>query len=302
MQNRRIFIKTALTGSAFFALPIGVHAIFGDKETNITILHTNDVHSHIEPMPLNHGRFPGMGGFARRGALINKIRSENQHVLLLDSGDIFQGTPYFNFFEGKLELQLMSKMGYDAATLGNHEFDNGIENLNKQLQFADFPFINSNYNFGSTILASKILPWKIFRKGRVRVGIIGLGIDPGGLIAKSNFEGITYNHPASVGDSTAKMLKEKYKCNIVIALSHLGFKMDFDRIDDLKVASSTHYIDIILGGHTHTFMNEPVKVNNASGNPVIINQTGQNGVRLGRIDLQFSKERINFTGKQYDIK
>lgn len=302
MQNRRNFIKTALTGSAIVTMPFGAHAFFARPASRITILHTNDVHSHIEPLPNNHGRFPGMGGFARRAALINKIRSENEHVLLLDSGDIFQGTPYFNYYEGSLELKLMSKMKYDAATLGNHEFDNGIESLNKQLQHAEFPFINSNYDFKGTLLEGKIEPWKIFQLGQIRIGVIGLGIDPEGLIAQSNFAGIKYNNPVTAGDSLALMLKEKYKCHVVIALSHLGFKMDFGRIDDLQVAAATKYIDVILGGHTHTFMNEPVIESNAAGKQVIIHQSGQNGVRLGRIDLLFEKEKIKTTNKQYEIK
>ncbi len=302
MQNRRNFLKTVITGSAFLVLPMRAGAFFKNSSTRITLLHTNDVHSQIDPFPKNHGRFAELGGFAQRAALVNKIRSENEHVLLLDSGDIFQGTPYFNYYEGSLEFKLMSKIGYDAATLGNHEFDNGIESLNRQLIHAKFPFINCNYDFTGTLLEGKIAPYKIFRKGNVKIGIIGLGIDPAGLIAQSNFTGIRYNDPVKAGDSTAKMLKEKEKCDIVIALSHLGFKMDFGRIDDLQVAASTQYIDVILGGHTHTFMNEPVIETNAAGKPVIIHQSGQSGVRLGRIDLLFDKEEIKSASKQYDVK
>lgn len=301
MQNRRNFIKTAITSSALLALPFGAKAFTRPSLQRLTILHTNDVHSQIDPFPLNHARFPGMGGFAQRAALINKIRSETEHVLLFDSGDIFQGTPYFNYYEGSLELQLMSKMKYDAATFGNHEFDNGIESLNRQLIHANFPFINCNYDFKGTLLEGKILPWKTFRKGRIKIGVIGLGINPDGLIAQSNIEGVKYNDPIIVGDGVAQMLKEKEKCEIVIALSHLGFKMDFGKIDDLQVATKTQHIDIILGGHTHTFMNEPVIQTNAIGKPVVINQTGYAGVRLGRIDLIFEKEKIKTTNTHYDI-
>jgi 5'-nucleotidase len=302
MQNRRNFIKTAIAGSAIVSMPFGAQAFFGRPTPRLTLLHTNDVHSQIDPFPLNHARFPGMGGFAQRAALINTIRSENEHVLLLDSGDIFQGTPYFNYYEGGLELQLMSKMKYDAATLGNHEFDNGIGSLNRQLVHANFPFINTNYDFTGTLLESKIMPWKTFQKGQIKIGVIGLGVNPDGLIAPSNFDGIKYNDPIAVGDETARMLKEKEKCQLVIALSHLGFKMDDGIPDDLQLATNTQYIDIILGGHTHTFMNEPVIETNTAGKQVIIHQSGQSGVRLGRIDLLFEKEEIKTTNTQYDLK
>lgn len=302
MQNRRHFIKTTLTGSALLAMPLGANAFFKSAPQRLVLLHTNDLHSHIDPFPENDGRYPGMGGFAPRAALISKIRKENNHVLLLDSGDIFQGTPYFNFYEGSLELKLMSKMNYDASTLGNHEFDNGIESLSRQLQHASFPFINSNYDFTGTLLQGKILPWKVFEKGSIRVGIIGLGLDPKGLIAGSNYDGLVYNDPISKGDAIARMLKEKEKCHLVIALSHLGFKMDFGRVDDLQVAEKTRYIDIILGGHSHTFMNEPVIKQNAAQKPVIIHQSGQYGVRLGRLDLVFSKGRIKTTATHYEVK
>lgn len=302
MQNRRAFIKTAITGSAILAMPFSAYPFSKKPAKRVVLLHTNDVHSNIDPFPKNHVRYPGMGGFAQRAALINKIRSENEHILLLDSGDIFQGTPYFNYYGGNLELKLMSQMRYDAATFGNHEFDNGIESLSKQLKNASFPFINSNYNFTGTLLEGKTMPWKVFNRADLRIGIIGLGINPKGLIADSNFDGIIYNDPITTGDSIAMMLKEKEKCHVVIALSHIGYKMDLGQTDDLQLARCSKYIDIILGGHTHTFMNEPIIETNASGNKVIINQTGEYGVRLGRIDLLFEKEKISTTSKQYDLK
>ena len=302
MPNRRHFIKTTLTGSALLAMPWGANAFFKPADQRLVILHTNDVHSHIDPFPENDARYPGMGGFATRAALISKIRKENDQVLLLDAGDIFQGTPFFNFYEGSLELKLMSKMNYDASTLGNHEFDNGIDSLSQQLQYASFPFINSNYDFSGTLLEGKILPWKVFQKGNIRVGIIGLGLDPKGLIADSNFDGIVYNDPILEGDALAQMLKEKEKCHLVIALSHLGFKMDYGRVDDLQLAAKTRYIDIILGGHTHTFMEEPVIKTNATGKQVLINQAGQYGVCMGRLDLLIKNEKIKTTATHYEVK
>jgi 5'-nucleotidase len=293
MPNRREFIKKAVAGAALLTIPMGSGAFTGKKETRLVILHTGDVHSHIDPMPMNHPRYPGMGGFAQRAAIVNKLRKEHDHVLLLDSGDIFQGTPYFNFYEGNLELKLMTKMGYDAATIGNHEFDNGLESLNNQLQYAGFPFVSANYSFENTPLAGKIAPWLIINKGPVKVGITGLGIDPDRLVAPSNYKGMVWSDPVSVGDATAEMLKKEHGCDLVIALSHLGLKMDKGRMDDYQLAAESKHIDIILGGHTHTFLDEPIIETNAAGKQILILHSGQNGVQMGRIDLLFSRDENN---------
>jgi 5'-nucleotidase len=293
MQNRRDFIKKAVAGAALLAIPMSSRAFMGQKDTRIVLLHTSDVHSHIDPMPMNHTRYPGMGGFAQRAAVVNQIRKENDHVLLLDSGDIFQGTPYFNFYEGSLELELMTKMKYDAATLGNHEFDNGLESLNHQLQHAGFPFVSANYSFENTLLAGKIAPWIVINKGPVKIGITGLGIDPDRLIAPSNYKGMIWSDPIAVGDATAKMLKEEKGCDLVIALSHLGLKMDKGRLDDYQLAAASNHIDIILGGHTHSFLDAPIIETNAGGRQVLILHSGQNGVRMGRLDLLFNKDKNN---------
>ena len=293
MQNRRDFIKKALAGAALLAIPTGSQAFKRNKGTRIVILHTSDVHSHIDPMPMNHSRYPGMGGFAQIAAVVNKIRKENDHVLLLDSGDIFQGTPYFNFYEGSLELELMTKMGYDAATLGNHEFDNGLESLNKQLQHSGFPFVSANYSFENTPLSDKIAPWLIINKGPVKVGITGLGINPERLIAPSNYKGMVWSDPIAAGEATAKMLKEEQGCDLVIALSHLGLMMGKGRIDDYQLAAASKHIDIILGGHTHTFLDAPIVETNASGKQVLILHSGEHGVRMGRLDLLFNRDQNN---------
>ena len=301
MNNRRDFIKTVLLGTTFLAMPDPAKAIFARKPLKLVILHTNDTHSHLDPLPDNVSNFAGLGGVARRAGLVNKIRSENEHVLLFDSGDIFQGTPYFNFCEGKIELQLMSKLKYDAATLGNHEFDNGIDSLAQQLQYAEFPFINSNYDVAGTALENKIEKWRIIEKGNLRIGIIGLGINPAGLVPESHYKGMKYNDPVETGDATAKMLKEEKKCHFVIALSHLGFRMT-NVIDDEKVAAQTEYIDLILGGHTHTFMKEPKTIINKKGNPVIIQQSGMYGICLGRLDFVFENDKIKTESKLYSIE
>lgn len=260
----------------------------------LTILHTNDVHSRIEPFPLDGSRYAGMGGVARRSALIQKIRSEEKSVLLVDSGDMFQGTPYFNMFGGKLELELMSKLGYEAGTFGNHEFDNGIAGLVKYLDKATFPFLTANYDFRGTLLEGKTKDYTIINKNGIRIGLTGVGIDIEGLVDPKSYEGMKYLDPIPVVNRIAKMLKEDKKCDLVICLSHLGYKYDDDKISDLKLAAQIRHVDIILGGHTHTFLDEPARVKDLDGHEVVIHQVGFAGIRLGRLDVILNKN----TGKK----
>lgn len=254
----------------------------------LTILHTNDWHSRIDPFPDDGGRNANQGGAIRRMRLINEIRSAEPNVLLLDSGDIFQGTPYFNFFAGELEMKLMSQMGYDAATIGNHDFDAGMENLATQMGHANFPMLTANYDFTGTPLAGMTQPYKIFKKGGIKVGVFGLGIQLSGLVPDELFGKTRYLDPLARGNDTARLLRHEEKCDLVICLSHLGYRYRSDKeVDDIDLASSSNDIDIILGGHTHTFLNEPTLVDNQQGDPVIVNQVGFAGLRLGRMDVSF---------------
>jgi 5'-nucleotidase len=221
----------------------------------------------------------------------------------VDAGDIFQGTPYFNFFGGRPELELMSKMRYDAATIGNHEFDNGMQHLSDQLKYADFPFICSNYNFDNTILKGKTRPWRIIEKGPFRIGIIGLGINPSGLISPANYEGMKWLDPIKTAEETGAFLRNEKNCNLIIALSHLGIDSTDERPDsDRKTAAETSSIDIIIGGHTHTFMDEPEVVKNKGGKNVIINQVGWGGVMLGELNITLSKGKTTFLSTQHLLK
>jgi len=300
MQNRRDFIKTILAGSTILAIPPALMAFSEKNSLKLVILHTSDTHSNIEPFPANDTRNPNVGGVARRAGLINKIRSENEHVILFDSGDIFQGTPYFNYFNGKLDFELMSKLKYDAATLGNHEFDNGIEPLVENMQYAKFPFVNSNYDFSETSLNGKIEKWLIFNRGKLRIGTIGLGINPVGLITKSNYKGLIYKDPLTEGDSIAKMLKEEKKCDFIVAISHLGYDMGKE-IDDKKLAAKSRYIDLILGGHSHKFMKTPEIIYNLDNKPVIVQHSGMGGLYLGRLDFTFFKDNVKMKSELYTI-
>lgn len=295
LLNRRGFLKQSLALGALAsltALPTWSEA--ASKEIRLTILHTNDVHSRIEPFPMDGSRYQGLAGVARRSSLIRKIRQEESQVLLVDSGDMFQGTPYFNMFEGKLELELMSKLGYEAGTFGNHEFDNGISGLVKHLDKAKFPFLTANYDFKGTALEGKTQEYTIIQKGSLRIGLTGVGIDIEGLVDPNNYKGMRYLDPIPVVNRVAKMLKEEKKCDLVIVLSHLGYKYDDDQVSDLRLAAGTDHVDIILGGHTHTFLDAPTRVKNLRNEEVLINQMGFAGIRLGRLDVIFNKS----TGKK----
>ena len=289
-MNRKTFIKNSIYGSAAVGLALNNFSCSSHK--NITILHTNDVHSHIEPFSKDHSEFPNKGGFERRATLISEIRRQNPNSLLFDAGDIFQGTPYFNFYGGEIEFKLMSMLGYDAVTIGNHDFDNGMDGLDKQLPNAKFDIISSNYDFKNTILESKVSDSKIYNKSGIKIGVFGLGIELEGLVSKDLYKETKYLDPIEIANDTAKKLKETENCDIVICLSHLGYKYEKfpNKISDLNLAKSTKNIDLIIGGHTHTFMNKPVVVKNNVGNDVLINQVGCFGLYLGRIDFSFDSD------------
>jgi 5'-nucleotidase len=299
MFNRRDFIKTGAAAgmmAGFGTLPLESFAAEG---RHLVILHTNDVHSQIEAFPENHKQYPGLGGAAARKAIIDQIRSQHSDVLLFDSGDIFQGTPYFNFFGGELEFKLMSQMGYNAATLGNHDFDGGIKNIEKQLFNADFPFICSNYNFNNTVLNGKTFPYKVFHVGALKVGVLGIGIALKGLVPDQLYEDTVYMPPIEMANQYAAILKEDLRCDLVVCLSHLGYKYANDRISDVLLAENTRFIDIILGGHTHTFMEKPDIRKNLDGESVMVHQAGWAGVQLGRLDIFFEKKlkKKSFSGQ-----
>ena len=289
-MNRKNFIKNSIYGSAAVGLALNNFSCSSHK--NITILHTNDVHSHVEPFSKDHSEFPNKGGFERRATLISEIRRQNPNTLLFDAGDIFQGTPYFNFYGGEIEFKLMSMLSYDAITIGNHDFDNGMDGLDKQLPNAKFDIISSNYDFKNTILESKVIDYKIYNKSGIKIGVFGLGIELEGLVSKDLYKETKYLDPIDIANDTAKKLKETENCNLVICLSHLGYKYEKfpNKVSDLNLAKSTKNIDLIIGGHTHTFMNKPVVVKNNLGNDVLINQVGCFGLYLGRIDFSFNSD------------
>lgn len=253
----------------------------------ITILHTNDVHSRLDPFPMDGSRNQGLGGVAARAALINEIRNEANQVLLLDAGDIFQGTPYFNTYKGEPEIKAMTMMGYDAATMGNHDFDSGLENFALQLQHARFPILVCNYDFTATPMESMFQPYKIFQKGELKIGVLGVGIELKGLVPDNLYGKTVYLNPIEKANQTAELLRKK-GCDMVICLSHLGDKYEDDTLSDEILAKESFDLDLIIGGHTHRFFTEPRKYRNRNGGEVVVNQVGWAGIQLGRLDYNFT--------------
>lgn len=305
-MKRRTFlhkagIGTLLAGSGAFPVFSSAADLDRPEIQKLTILHTNDVHSRVEPFPMDGGRYEGLGGAARRTTLIKQVRAEEEQVLLLDSGDIFQGTPYFNFFQGELEFKLMSEMGYDAGTLGNHDFDGGINGLYTQLPNANFPFLVCNYDFSDTLMNGKTKPYKTFQKGAIKVGVFGVGIELEGLVSKELFQETRYLDPIENANRVAAILKQEEQCDFVICLSHLGFEYKDSKVSDKNLAKSSKDIDLILGGHTHTFLEKPIEIANVTGQPILINQVGFGGIYLGRLDVFFEKRRKGFRSRSNSL-
>jgi 5'-nucleotidase len=289
MTNRRRFIKRSLLflGGTLtlpyievFAKPLSLE---NKKTRRICVLHTNDFHSHFEAFPSTHPTWPNQGGILQLGGLIQQIRSEEENVLLFDCGDVFQGTPYFNFFEGKPELQWMEKMGYHAGTLGNHDFDLGIDHLAKLKSTNAIPLVNCNYDFENTSLKNLVKTHIIIEKNGLKIGVTGASIHLQGLLTEDMYRGIIYHDPVIPVQNEVNFLRNKEKCDLVFVLSHLGYEYQDDKIDDLKLAKKTHGIDAILGGHTHTFLEKPTEVQNSKGKTVIVNQAGWAGLQLGKL-------------------
>ena len=294
-MKRRSFIQQTTATTALVTLGgIGLQSFSSAPKTSkITILHTNDVHSHIDPFGPEDGRNANMGGVARRATLIESIRNENPNTLLLDAGDIFQGTPYFNYYGGELEFKLMSKLKYDAATIGNHDFDNAIDGLYAQLPHAEFEFISANYDFSNTIMNTHVKPYKIFKRDGIKIGVFGLGIELEGLVDPAMYKETKYLDPVEMTQEMTRVLKTEERCDLIICLSHLGYnyKTNQNKISDLKLAALTKDIDLIIGGHTHTFLTKPTIVKNMESKNMLINQVGCYGINLGRIDFYFDENK-----------
>jgi len=293
-MKRRDFIQQTAASSALIGLGgLTLSSFSSSTQKKITILHTNDVHSHIDPFGPDDGRNANKGGVARRASLVENIRKENPNTLLLDAGDIFQGTPYFNYYGGELEFKLMSMLKYDAATIGNHDFDNGVSGLYAQLPHAKFDFVSANYDFSNTVLDTHVKPYKIFLKDGIKIGVFGLGIELDGLVTKDLYKETVYLNPTEIAQDMSRILKEEEHCDLVICLSHLGYnyRNNAEKPSDLTLARATKDIDLIIGGHTHTFLPKPTIEKNSIGKNVLVNQVGCYGLYLGKIDFYFDSDK-----------
>lgn len=226
-----------------------------------------------------------MGGYARIMGEVAQIRKQEKNVLLLDAGDFSQGTPYFNFFNGRVEVEAFNRMGYDAVTLGNHEFDNGIDTLAAVLKGAKFPILSSNYDVQNTALSGLLQPYRILLKGGLRIGIMAIGVDPKGLIIEKNYKGLLYKDAISAALEMSTFLKKEKKCDLIICLSHIGANETVAGPNDFEMARKSSYIDVIIGGHSHTLL-ENTTVDNAVGKKVVIAQMGKSGFYLGKVELE----------------
>jgi len=270
-----------------FALIISTFSTLAQQKVKLVILHTNDTHSQVEPTEKSSLQTSDMGGYARRMGEISKIRQQEKNVLLVDAGDYSQGSPYFNFFNGRVEIDAMNRMQYDAGTLGNHEFDNGIDTLAVVLKTARFPLISSNYDFGKTALSGMIKPYIVLKRAGLRIGIMALDVNPKSLIFDKNYKGMEYEDPIIKANEISTLLKKKEKCDVIICLSHLG--ANGAEVNDFDIAHKSRYIDVIIGGHSHSMINNTTE-KNAAGKPMVIAQVGKSGLYLGKIELELNKK------------
>ncbi|HBB89680.1 MAG TPA: metallophosphatase [Blastocatellia bacterium] len=309
MITRRKFLRSSIAGGAALALPQSRAQLFSTSTwsalsaplldvsaggTLITILHTNDTHSQIDPLPDNDKQYGGKGGVARRATLVKRVRKENPNTLMIDAGDVFQGTPYFNFYKGEVEYKSMSLIGYDVGTLGNHDFDNGVDALVAAMKFANFDFVSSNYDLRGTPLEARVKRYVVRTLGGVRVGLFGMGISPDNLITPENFKGVKYMDPVKSAREVVEILRQRERCTLVIGMSHLGYYPNAKEaeIGDTQVASQVDGIDFIASGHTHTFMQKPVLTKQPSGNDTIIFQVGRSGIYVGRVDFKLQAGKV----------
>ncbi len=275
---------------AFFTL-LAVAAMTASQaqQKELVILHTNDTHSTIMPLSPNLAdtAVAGRGGFLRRLELLRQQREQHPDLLYFDSGDFSQGSPYYTLFRGDVEVGLMNRMGIDAATIGNHEFDFGMENMARLFRMANFPVVCSNYDFIGTPLEGLVKPYVIIKRNGVKIGVFGLAPKLDGLVEKANCEGVVFLDPVKKALEMATFLKKKKKCDMVICISHLGWDIDLD--DDVEMEQGSRYIDLVLGGHSHTYFTELRYEKDLDGRSVPTDQNGKHGIWIGKMTVKLNK-------------
>jgi 5'-nucleotidase len=268
-------------GLSFIICHLSFSPVSAQKQ--LLILHTNDTHSTVLPLNPNLGDpvKAGNGGYLRRINMLKDERKKDPELLLIDSGDFSQGSGYYTMFKGDVEVGLMNQMGYDAATIGNHEFDFGLDNMARLFKMAKFPIVCTNYDFTGTVCEGLVKPYVILKRKGVKIGLFGLSPKMKGLVSDKNCVGVKYLDPAKVALETAAMLKKEKKCDVVICISHLGWEIGGD--DDSYMIKNSRDIDLVLGGHSHTYLENLEYVNNLDGKPVPVDQNGKHGIFIGRV-------------------
>lgn len=278
--------KTVVLYMILLFTAVGAYA-----QKHLEVLHTNDTHSCIMPLNPNLAdtAVAGRGGFLRRVAMIREERVKNPDLLLIDSGDFSQGSPFYTMFKGDVEVGLMNLMGYDAVTIGNHEFDFGLENMARIFKMAKFPVVCANYDFTGTCVEGLVKPYVIIKRNGLKIGLFGLSPQLKGLVDLSKCKGVTYLDPIEVGNRVAAELKHDKRCDVVICVSHLGWLRP-DEMGDQKLLASSKDIDLVLGGHSHSYFKALRYVNNADGKAVPVDQNGKNAMYVGKLTLSFDKK------------
>ena len=275
----------------FIALALCLATIAASAQKTIEILHTNDTHSCILPLNpnLKDTTVAGRGGYLRRIAMLKEERKNNPDLLLFDSGDFSQGSPFYTLFKGDVEIGLMNRMGYDAATIGNHEFDFGLENMARIFRMAKFPIVCANYDFTGTPVEGTVKPWIVLKRKGVRIGVFGICPEMDGLVDANKCQGVKYLDPVKTADEVAHMLRKEKKCDVVVCISHLGWDMQ-QNVDDDQMLRANHDIDIVLGGHSHTYFKTLKYAPNADGKLIPDDQNGKHAVFVGKIKLKVEKK------------
>ncbi len=304
MSSRRSFIKQAsLLSAGYTAIGRLLQNLGEEPSPAITILYTNDTHARLDPFPENARQFAGLGGIAERASLIKKIRYEQEHVLLLDAGDVFQGTPWFDVYGGSVDFELMTQMGYDAMAIGNHEFDRGPDGFAEAAQEAGFSMLAANYLTRNTPMDPFLQDQIVKEYDGFRIGIFGLGIKLSGVVDPSLSGDVRSFDPVRTAERSVDSLRNFYNCDYIICLSHLGYEQELGGIGDEMLAKTVSGINLIIGGHTHTFLDKPVMITNPSGEITLITQMGHSGIRLGRIDVPMADPLVaeNIKSQYYTI-
>lgn len=257
---------------------------FAQQEKKLIILQTSDLHSRVEPINQEGDRNYDRGGYVRLATFMKDFRKNNPDVLLFDCGDFSQGTPYYNKFRGEVEVKMMNEMKYDAMIIGNHEFDNNLDNMKSLFQKANFPVVCANYDMSATILKDLVKPYVVIERAGVKIGVLGLGCKLEGMVQADKCKGVVFKDPVTTANEVAAILKEKEGCDVVVCLSHLGVQEDEE-----VLIPKTRNIDVVLGGHTHTFMKGPKTLLNMDGKNVSLMHSGKSGIYVGQMDLSLEK-------------